>query len=58
MQRPYALLRHKTCQSIFQDTVLHEEKDERYVLSVKGTMLAILSNNLNFQKSHLQQWKP
>ena len=30
MGRPYALLRHTTCQSIFQDVVLHEEKDERY----------------------------
>lgn len=30
MKRPYALLRHKTCQSIFQDVCLHEEKDERY----------------------------
>ena len=31
MMRPYALLRHFTCKSIFQDVVLHEEKDERYM---------------------------
>ena len=30
MKRPYALLRHNTCQSIFQDVVLHEETDERW----------------------------
>lgn len=37
MKRPYALLRHKTCQSIFQDVCLHEEKDERYVVDVSAT---------------------
>ena len=30
MKRPYALLKHKTCESIFKDVCLHEEKDERY----------------------------
>ncbi|XP_068683040.1 dipeptidyl aminopeptidase BI-like [Montipora foliosa] len=37
MGRPYVLLRHTTCQSIFQDVVLHEEKDERYVVDVSAT---------------------
>lgn len=37
MKRPYALLRHETCKSIFQDTVLHEEKDERYIVDVSAT---------------------
>ena len=30
MKRPYALLKHTTCESIFKDVCLHEEKDERY----------------------------
>ena len=29
--RPFALLLHKTCQSVLSDIVLHEEKDERFV---------------------------
>lgn len=37
MMRPYAVLRHFTCKSIFQDIVLHEEKDERYVVDVSAT---------------------
>lgn len=37
MRRPYSLLRHTTCQSIFQDVVLHEESDERYVVDVSAT---------------------
>ena len=28
--RPYTVLRHKTCQSILSDVVLYEEEDERY----------------------------
>ena len=27
--RPFAVLMHKTCQSVLTDVVLHEEKDER-----------------------------
>ena len=29
--RPYTVLRHKTCQSILSDDVLYEEEDERCV---------------------------
>ena len=29
--RPFAVLMHKTCQSVLTDVVLHEEKDERLV---------------------------
>ena len=29
--QPFAVLMHKTCQSVLTDVVLHEEKDERLV---------------------------
>ncbi|RMX35546.1 hypothetical protein pdam_00003796 [Pocillopora damicornis] len=35
--RPFAVLMHKTCQSVLTDVVLHEEKDERFIVDVSAT---------------------